>query len=165
MQQGFDELYAGHFTSVATQLYAYFGDREEARDVTQEAFCPALARWRDVSTYDDPVAWVRRVAWNLATSNVRRSRVAAAFRRRHREMSEPEPSPDRVALFGALRTLPARQRQAVVLHYLADTPIADIAESMRVPVGTVKSWLHRARTALAAQLGHEASDVTEVNNA
>jgi RNA polymerase sigma-70 factor, ECF subfamily len=78
MQQGFDELYAGHFTSVATQLYAYFGDREEARDVTQEAFCRALARWRDVSTYDDPVAWVRRVAWNLASSSVLRPCMGSA---------------------------------------------------------------------------------------
>ncbi len=165
MRHGFDELYAAHFTSVATQLYAYFGDREEAQDVAQEAFCRALARWRDVSSYDDPVAWVRRVAWNLATSNVRRLRVATAFRRRYREVAAPAPSPDRVALFGALRTLPARQRQAVVLHYLADRPIDDIAGSMRVSVGTVKSWLHRARAALAAQLGDETAEVTEVNNA
>jgi RNA polymerase sigma-70 factor (ECF subfamily) len=161
---GFDELYAAHFTSIATQLFAYFGDREEARDVTQEAFCRALARWPDVATYDDPVAFVRRVAWNLATSNVRRLRVATAFRRKHREISEPAPSPDRVALFAALKTLPTRQRQAVVLHYLADASIADIAGSMRVSVGTVKSWLRRARSALATQLGDESADVTEVNN-
>lgn len=167
MSQEFDELYAAHFTSVATQLYAYFGDRHEAQDVAQEAFCRALARWKTISLYDDPVAWVRRVAWNLAVTNARRSRVAAAFRRRHREVDVEAPSPDRVALLQALQALPGQQRRAVVLHYLADQPLADIAESMQVPVGTVKSWLHRARAALVAQLDPlaEGSDVTEVNNA
>lgn len=158
MPHDFDELYAAHFTSVSIQLYAYCGDRQEAMDVTQEAFCRALARWKTIEAYDDPVAWVRRVAWNLATSHHRRSRLAAAFRRRHREVTAPEPSAERVALFAALKTLPATQRQAVVLHYLADLSIGEIAESMSVAPGTVKSWLHRARTALAAQLG--ADDVT-----
>jgi RNA polymerase sigma-70 factor (ECF subfamily) len=148
----FDAFYAANFTSLTTQLYAYFGDRQEAQDVVQEAFCRALARWRRISTYDDPVAWVRRVAWNLATSNVRRARVASAFRRRHREEPAPAPNPNRVALLAALRTLPAKQRQATVLHYLADLPISEIAASMGATEGTVKSWLHRARTALADQL-------------
>ena len=148
----FEALYAVHYTSLTTQLYAYFGDRQQAQDVAQEAFCRALARWRQISTYDDPVAWVRRVAWNLATSQVRRSRVAAAFRRRHQPEHVAPPSADRVALFTALRALPAKQRQATVLFYLADLPITEIADSMAVSVGTVKSWLHRARTALAQEL-------------
>jgi len=147
-----DDLYAANFTSLTTQLYAYFGDRQEAQDVVQEAFCRALTRWRQISTYEDPVAWVRRVAWNLATSNVRRSRVAAAFRRGYRPEYAPAPSPDRVALVAALRALPDKQRQAVVLHYLADIPISEIAKTMRTSEGTVKSWLHRARAALAAAL-------------
>ena len=54
------------------------------------------------------------------------------------------PSPDRVALFAALRLLPAKQRQATVLFYLADLPVDEIAASMGVSAGTVKSWLHRA---------------------
>src|SRR5690606_39076909 len=68
----FDEFYAAHYGSLTTQLYAYLGDRQEAQDVVQEAFCRAYARWSSVRDYDDPVAWVRRVAWNLATSHVRR---------------------------------------------------------------------------------------------
>jgi RNA polymerase sigma-70 factor (ECF subfamily) len=99
--QGFDELYAVHFVALTTQLYAYFGDRQEAQDVVQEAFCRALVRWREISAYEEPVAWVRRVAWNLATSNVRRSRVAAAFRRRHKPEHVQPPTPDRVALVSA----------------------------------------------------------------
>lgn len=55
-------------------------------------------------------------------------------------------------LIAALATLPEKQRRAVVLHYLGDMPIADVAASEGVPEGTVKSWLHRARQALAIQL-------------
>jgi RNA polymerase sigma-70 factor (ECF subfamily) len=148
----FDALYAAHFTPLTTQLYAYFGDRQQAQDVVQEAFCRALARWRQVSGYDDPVAWVRRVAWNLAISQVRRARIALAFERRQVPTTAPPPSPDRVLLFTALKQLPPRQRQVVVMHHLADLPLAEIAATLGVSVGTVKSWLHRARTALAQSL-------------
>lgn len=148
----FDALYAAHYTSLTTQLFAYFGDRQEAQDVVQEAFSRAWVRWRHVSEYDEPVAWVRRVAWNLATSNVRRARVAATFRRRYRPVHVPPPSPDRVALLTALKALPARQRQATVLFYVADLPVEEIGGLMGVSGGTVKSWLHRARTALAREL-------------
>lgn len=148
----FDALYAAHFTSLTAQLFAYFGDRQEAQDVVQEAFCRAWARWRQVSAYDEPVAWVRRVAWNLATSNLRRAQVAARFRRRYQPVHAAPPTPDRVALLTALKALPARQRQATVLHYLADLPVAEIAALIGVSGGTVKSWLHRARTTLTHEL-------------
>lgn len=153
--EDFDGFYAAHFGSLTTQLYAYLGDRQEAQDVVQEAFCRALARWERVRDFDDPVAWVRRVAWNLATSHARRLGVVAAFRRRHRVEHDPPPSPDHVALVAALRELPERQRHAVVLHYLADQPVAEIARSMGAEVGTVKVWLHRGRAALAALLRSE----------
>jgi RNA polymerase sigma-70 factor, ECF subfamily len=149
----FEELYATHFTSLAVQLYAYFGDRQEAQDVVQEAFCRALARWSKLARYDDPVAWVRRVAWNLATSRWRRTRTALRAIRRHRAEPVEGPSPDRVALVAALATLPPAQRRALVLYYLGDLPVWEIAEREQVPPGTVKSWLHRGRAALAAQLG------------
>ncbi|MGX6602898.1 RNA polymerase sigma factor [Micromonosporaceae bacterium Da 78-11] len=150
----FDELYAAHYADLTVQLYAYFGDRQEAQDVVQEAFCRALARWQTVAGYDDPVAWIRRVAWNLAVSRWRRTRTALNFLRRQRS-DEPQvagPTPERVALVEALGTLPPAQRRALVLRYLADLTVAEIADREGVPEGTVKSWLHRGRTALAAQL-------------
>jgi RNA polymerase sigma-70 factor (ECF subfamily) len=155
----FEELYATNYNSLAVQLYAYFGDRQEAQDVVQEAFCRALARWSKVVRYDDPVAWVRRVAWNLATSRWRRTRTALRALRRHRgELVAPGPTPDRVAVVAALATLPAAQRRAMVLYYLADLPIWEIAEREQVAPGTVKSWLHRGRVALAVQFGQSDSD-------
>jgi len=154
----FDDLYAAHYGALTVQLYAYFGDRQEAQDVVQEAFCRALQRWKQVSAYDDPVAWVRRVAWNLATSGWRRRRTALAFLRRHRDEEHADgPGPDRVAVVAALTALPAAQRRAMVLHYLADLPVAEIADREGVAEGTVKSWLHRGRTALAAQFASEAN--------
>ena len=150
----FDELYAAHYGVLTVQLYAYFGDRQEAQDIAQEAFCRALARWRTVSRYDDPVAWVRRVAWNLAVNRWRRARTAMAFlsRQRRTEAEAPGPSPERVAVLTALAGLPEPQRRAVVLRYLADLTVPQIAEREGVPEGTVKSWLHRAKAALATQL-------------
>jgi RNA polymerase sigma-70 factor (ECF subfamily) len=160
-QVSFDELYAAHYADLTVQLYAYFGDRQEAQDVVQEAFCRALARWRTVSRYDDPVAWIRRVAWNLAVSKWRRARTALTFLRRQRtgEGQVAGPGPERVALVAALGTLPPVQRRAMVLHYLADMAVAEIAAREGVPEGTVKSWLHRARVALAAHL--EPTDAEE----
>jgi RNA polymerase sigma-70 factor (ECF subfamily) len=60
-----------------------------------------------------------------------------------------------VALAAALATLPPTQRRAVIMHYLAGLSVAEVAEEENVPVGTVKSWLSRARTALAARLDSE----------
>jgi RNA polymerase sigma-70 factor (ECF subfamily) len=105
---------------------------------------------------------VRKVAWRLAISRWRRAKTALAFVRRQREEHVPEVSPDRVALAAALATLPAQQRRAVVLHYLAGMQVAEIALQEGVADGTVKSWLHRARGALAARLTEESDRNQEV---
>ncbi|MBO0871317.1 MAG: SigE family RNA polymerase sigma factor [Micromonosporaceae bacterium] len=148
----FGQFYAAHFQVLTVQLYAHTGDLAESQDIVQEAFCRALERWSQVSRYDEPVAWVRRVAWNLATSRWRRLRVASAFARRHRDEPVAGPGPERVAMVRALARLPEQQRRVVVLHYLADLTVPSIATELGVPEGTVKSWLHRARAALASQL-------------
>ncbi|MEV4759267.1 SigE family RNA polymerase sigma factor [Micromonospora sp. NPDC049559] len=148
----FDAFYHAHFRPMTLQLCAYTGDLGQAQDLVQEAFCRAFARWDRVVRYDDPVAWVRRVAWNLATSRWRRLRTAQTYLRRQREEHVPGPTPDRVALTAALALLPPQHRRAVVLHYLADMAVAEIARQEGVAEGTVKSWLHRGRVALAAEL-------------
>ncbi|MFC4065677.1 RNA polymerase sigma factor [Actinoplanes subglobosus] len=150
----FDDVYAAHYADLIVQLYAYFGDRQDAHDVVQEAFYRALVRWSSVSRYDDPVAWIRRVAWNLAVSRWRRARTALSFlgRQPRIEPRSEGPDPERVTLVAALGTLPDTQRRVMVLHYMADMPVAEIAQREGVAVGTVKSWLHRGRAALAARL-------------
>ena len=147
-----EEFYATNVRGLVLQLYAYTGDLQTAQDVVQEAFCRALPRWEKIRDYDDPVSWVRRVAWNLATSRWRRARTAMDFTRRHREEHVAEPSPDRVALNAALAKLPVNHRRAVVLHHLADLSVAEIAAQVGATEGTVRVWLHRGRTALATEL-------------
>lgn len=71
------------------------------------------------------------------------------------------PTPDRVAIDAALAQLPANHRRAVILHYLADLSISQIAAQEGVAEGTVKSWLHRGRTALAGLLDENTEGVAE----
>ncbi len=159
LSDDFAEFYGASFHSLATQLYVYTGDVALAQDLVQEAYCRALSRWKTVSTYDDPVAWVRRVAMNLANSRWRRAKLTMRYMRAQRERQVAGPSPDRVAAVAALAQLPATQRRVMVLHYLADQSVAEIAAQEGVPVGTVKSWLHRGRNALAGLLEEEANNV------
>jgi RNA polymerase sigma-70 factor (ECF subfamily) len=156
--EGFAECYAASFKGLVTQLYAYTGDLSLAHDLVQEAFCRALPRWSKLASYDDPVAWVRRVAMNLAKNRWRRARVALLHARRQRPAYVDGPGPDRVAALAALAALPDNHRRALVLHYLADMTVADVAAHEGVPVGTVKAWLHRGRHALASMLGEEAAN-------
>ncbi|MGH3711873.1 MAG: SigE family RNA polymerase sigma factor [Micromonosporaceae bacterium] len=149
----FAALYQARFGDLSGQLYAYLGDSTEAQDVVQEAFVRAWQRWEKIGQYDDPVAWVRRVAWNLATTRHRRLAVVRKYVSRSGPPGhQPEASPDRVALVAALRRIPEQQRRALVMHYLADLSVADIAREVGVADGTVKSWLHRGRHELAKLL-------------
>jgi len=154
-----EELYAAHAAGLVRQLFAYTGDVATAQDVVQEAFARALARWERVGRYDDPVAWLRRVAWNLATSRWRRLRGAAG---NIPDRAVAGPGPDRVALVAALSRLPATHRRAVVLHYLGDLATAEIARQEGVAESTVRVWLHRGRIALAAFLAETGSEQPHV---
>ncbi|WP_432841017.1 RNA polymerase sigma factor [Dactylosporangium sp. CA-092794] len=148
----FTECYATWFRPIAGQLAVYLGGVEEAQEVTQEAFTRAWTRWARIGRYDDPVAWVRRVAWNLATSRIRRMRTALRYRQSQRPEPIAGPGPERVAIEAALAALPADQRRAVVLHYLAGLTVAEIADLCRAREGAVRTWLYRARRTLARHL-------------
>jgi RNA polymerase sigma-70 factor (ECF subfamily) len=132
------------------------GDRHEAEDIAQEALCRAAARWSRVREYDIPEAWVRKVAMNLAASRLRQVRArlrALAGGGLPPPAPVPAVSADAVALAEAMRALPVRQRQALVLHYLVGMTTEEAGAALGVPAGTVKSWLARGRKRLAAQLG------------
>jgi RNA polymerase sigma-70 factor, ECF subfamily len=141
---GFDDFYGATATRLVRYAYALTGNISDAQDIAQEAFARAWQRWDSVRGFDSPEAWVRRVATNLAASRFRRDRTARAAAPYLTAADVPEISPDTVALVAALRTLPERQRVVVVLHYLADLPIGQIAAELRCPVGSVKAWLYRA---------------------
>lgn len=152
-------LYAASYSRLVQVLTLVAGDRAEAEDVVQEAFVRLVPRWSKISTYDDPEAWVRAVAFRILSNRFRRARTAAAASRR-REGAAPaaEPSGEGVDVARALAALPLGQRQVVVLHHLLDLPVAEIAAALGIPAGTVKSRLSRARIALAPLLREESHD-------
>jgi RNA polymerase sigma factor (sigma-70 family) len=124
-----EEIYAATAGRLA-QLYGLTGDFAEAQDVVQEAFARALARPSRLRDVDDPEAWLRTVAMNLAGSRHRRRAFLDRLSRSGR-LAGPTPapplSPDHVALVAALQRLPSVIRETVVLHHIADLPVADVA--------------------------------------
>jgi RNA polymerase sigma-70 factor (ECF subfamily) len=152
--EGFDAFYQGSARQVLRQLYAMCGDLEEARDCLQEGYARAWQRWEQLASFDNPAAWVRTAAWRVAISRWRHGR------RLLRVQDVPCPQPDAfelladlVSLSTAIRKLPPRQREAVVLFHLSGLSIDEIAGQVHSPPGTVKARLSRGRAALAQQLG------------
>ena len=149
----FDEFYRTSRDRLAVQIAALTGDPVEAVDHVQEAFIRAWARWPRVSKLDQPEAWVRRVAYNLAVSRWRRAR---------RLVMSAAPVDGRVefddgqsAVVEALQRLDRREREAIVLHHVVGLSVEDIATELGAPAGTVKSWLSRGRAHLATELAAE----------
>ena len=158
---GFETFYERELRSVIGLAYALTGSRVLAEDLAQDAFVAAHKNWDRVSRYDRPEAWVRRVVANMSVSSFRRKmREAAALAR----IGRPEPVIQRVPadvdhFWHEVRALPARQAQAVALHYLEDRSVAEIAEILECAENTVKVHLHKGRQRLAVRLGLEGGDV------
>lgn len=165
------DLYQACYRRLVAQLYAFTNDLVEAQDVVQEAFARALARPHGLANVDNPEAWLRTVAINVIRRRWRRRKLLDAILLRDRpvaRVTEPGPEPDNSDLRAALALLPRPFREVIVLHYLADLPVDEVAEVLDVPVGTVKSRLSRGRSALAAHLsGYRlaATEATEVARA
>jgi RNA polymerase sigma-70 factor, ECF subfamily len=161
----FQDFYQANYRSIVAVVTALLGDRAEAEDVAQEAFARALAHWHRISVYDSPEAWVRRVAMHLAIDSKRRLRRAASLRATVAANAVPpasdplDPLPS-TRLLAAMLRVPLRQREVLVLHYLADLPVAVIASDRGLSTGTVKSRLAAGRRRLEAELSRpvEASD-------
>lgn len=155
-EAAFDALYDASFRRLVGQVYAMCGDLAEAQDCVQEAFVRAWDRRRTLDREGAPEAWIRTTAYRLAVSRWRRAKLALRLTVPARGAApEVEPDVTRVALSRALRQLPADQRRAIVLHHLADLPVAEVARELGAPQGTVKAWLSRGRAALAASLAEE----------
>ncbi|MEU7803050.1 SigE family RNA polymerase sigma factor [Micromonospora arborensis] len=157
--EGFEEFYRATRHRIVTVLYALSGDLGEAQDAAQEAYVRAWQRWQRIGEYGDPEAWVRLVGHRLLLNRWRKIRNGiTAYRRHGPATAVGPPSENTVALVTALRQLPMEQREAIVLHHLADLSVADIALHTGVPAGTVKARLARGRKALALLLGTTVSE-------
>lgn len=149
----FSDFYDATWSRTLACTYGMTGDLSLAEELAQEAYTRAWARWSRLSTYDEPAAWVRQVATNLAVSRWRRAVTARAWLSRQRAV-EPTTPPDEgtAALVAALRRLPEAQRRAIVLHHLGDLSVAEVARVEGCPDGTVKARLSRGRAALGELL-------------
>lgn len=157
-------MYDRAYSRLVGQLYGICGDLAEAEDVVQEAFVRAVSLGRRFDRLDNPEAWLRTVAVNEARTRHRRRALGERLGRRSATLGPArhpaELSDDRVELVAALRSLPVAQREALALHYLADLPVHEVAQTLDVPIGTVKARLSRGRAALARALdaGHRAGE-------
>lgn len=137
-------------------LGLYTGDRDVAEDCAQEALARVCSRWEHVRTLAAPGAWAHRVGINVAHGYYRRRRTGRRAQRLLEDgartlSAQPEPG-EALALQAAVAALPKRQRTVVVLHYYLGYPVAELADVLRTPEGTVKSLLHRGRAALRVVL-------------
>jgi RNA polymerase sigma-70 factor (ECF subfamily) len=152
--RSFDDSYSQGYRSVLRAVVLLVPTAEDAHDLTQEAYARALARWDDVGKLENPEAWVRRVAVNAAIDVSRRNRSRrSAYRLLLGRPAAVAPSDgSAVDVQRAIAALKPAQRQAIVLHYLLDMSVEQIAKETGRPTGTVKTNLARGRAALAAML-------------
>lgn len=145
-----DVLYSRSYRRLVVQMYSICGDLADAEDAVQEAFITAIRKRRVLRSAQNPEAWIRTVALHRLHRGWRHAAVVRRHQAAGRSL-EPtvEVGPEHVALVTALSHLDARQREVVVLHHLADLSVAEIADDLGVPVGTVKSRLARGRAHLS----------------
>lgn len=155
-------LHREHYRELVRLAGLLLHDRGASEEVVQDAFVQLHLRWRRLRDPDKATAWLRSAVLNGARSRLRHLDV----RRRHRPPAarSQESAEDTVVsrstreqLALALRTLPARQREAVVLRYYLELSEAQMAEAMGVSTGSVKTHLHRGLATLNAQLGEHQS--------
>jgi len=154
----FDGFYRREYQRIVGLVYALSGGRHSAEDIAQEAFLAAHRSWERIVTLEQPAAWVRRVAANMAVSAVRRrvSEARAVLRLAGRREPVAELPEDASEFWAAVRALPKRQAQAIALHYLEDLSTVEIAAILECSESTVRVHLHNGRKTLSERLSLEA---------
>jgi RNA polymerase sigma factor (sigma-70 family) len=150
----FDDLFARAFGLARRAL----GDSAAAEDVAAEAMARAYANWPRIEGLAYRDGWVLKVAANLTFDRLRR----------HPQVMLAHASPDtdgadavalRLALSAALKGLPRRQRQAVALRYLGEMSDREVAATLGISLGSVKTHVHRGLVALRTTLGQSFEEV------
>lgn len=140
----FDE----HASAMYRTILAYTGGRGDlAEEAVAEAFARAAAH---AGTIRDPAAWLYRVAFNVANDELRQEQ-----RRPSIQPDEHTLTADLGGLFDALRALPLRERAAMVLFYVLDLPVSEVASRMGIAAPTVRVHLMKGRRRLRDLLGDD----------
>jgi RNA polymerase sigma-70 factor (sigma-E family) len=155
-------LHRDHYAPLVRLASVVLGDSGLAEQIVQDAFVKLAVRWGGFRRIDNPPAYLRVMVLNGCRSHLRHRQVGDRYdARRTVTIAVPTPEAEALAhadhdrMVAALRHLPERQREALVLRYYLDLPEAEIAAAMRVSSGSVKTHLHRGLAALANQLGEE----------
>jgi RNA polymerase sigma-70 factor (ECF subfamily) len=155
-QSAFAELMERHERRVFNLAYRMLGRFEEAQEATQEAFLSCfrhLERFRGEAAFS---TWLHRIAVNACYDLLRRRQPVTSL---ETEVLDPLPAPDHsedvataTDVQRALLEVPDEFRAVIVMHDVQDLPLQEIADALEIPVGTVKSRLHRGRAALGRAL-------------
>jgi RNA polymerase sigma-70 factor (ECF subfamily) len=152
--EDFESFYRAEYPRIVRLVLASTGRFDLAEELAQDAFLSAHHHWAKVSGYDDPGGWVRRVALNAATSAWRRRKNEAAASVRLGSGDRPStPLPDRdERVWAAVRRLPRRQSQVMILIAVDDCSVATVASTLGIGENSVRTHIRRAREALARDL-------------
>ena len=158
-------LYDRHWRAMVRLAVLLVDDVASAEDVVQDAFVALHRRSEALRDPDAAVGYLRASVVNLSRSVIRRRQTA----RRHLTVSEPEGTPaadaevllrdEHRAALAAVHTLPRRQREVIVLRYWSDLSEREIAETLGISAGAVKSTASRAIAALHGRLHHILGDL------
>jgi RNA polymerase sigma-70 factor (sigma-E family) len=151
------EMYSMHYSSLVRLAAMLVRDTQTAEEVVQDAFIAMHDGWDRLRDAEKALAYMRQAVVNRSRSVLRHRLVV--------EKNQQKPPPDmpsaehgaltlleRSAVIAALRELPERQREAIVLRYYADLSEAEIAAAMKISRGAVKSHTSRGMAALRAAL-------------
>jgi RNA polymerase sigma-70 factor (sigma-E family) len=151
------DLYQAHAVGLIRLALVMLGDRPTAEDVVQEAFCGLYRHWDQLTDQAKALSYVRSSVLNGCRTMLRyRGRQhghagreqAGRWQTAESAESSVLAGEEHRAVLAALRRLPSRQREALVLKFYLDLPEPDIARAMGISPGTVRSTTSRALTAL-----------------
>ena len=156
-RKDFADFYQRTRDNCLRAVLAGTGDRVLAEDLVAEAFARAWSSWQKVSRHPAPAAWVVRTALNLRVSWWRQRRREVALDNHDREhLDRVDPDANGV-LLSAVRRLPRRQREVVVLRIWLDLDTQSVADELGISAMTVAVHLSRAIATLRAHLTPVAS--------
>jgi RNA polymerase sigma-70 factor (sigma-E family) len=152
-----EQLYAAHYRRLVRLAVLLVRDVETAEEVVQDSFVAMHGRWRSLREPEKGLAYLRQTVVNRSRSVLRHRGVEA---RHTPPAAAPLPGADQDALaaeqrdlvLDALRALPGRQREVLALRYYLDLSEADIAETLGISRGAVKSHASRGVAALRTQM-------------
>jgi DNA-directed RNA polymerase specialized sigma24 family protein len=137
-EDDFDAFFFALYPRARALAAKVLASREDAEDVAAEAMARACARWRRLRELPHREGWLLRVTLNVAVDTLRKRRELSV------DPDPPKGDPvDSLALRGAVRNLPRRQREVVGLRYFADMTEAQVASTLGISGGAVKRHAHR----------------------